>query len=90
MSYPSIGMPDLLPKGEKWNAATIEKLLRGGHHIYFDDLPDTFIVARFVDGKFQFTDPYIVDQAGEDKVIYENESFPEFAAWVAFGNRDFV
>lgn len=97
MSYPFVGMPGILPEGQEWDAKTIEEQLRRGIHIYLEEeglKHDELYVVCYADGKFKITDPFI-RQPGDEapcsgKTLYENESFLEFAVWVAFYGRDFL
>jgi hypothetical protein len=85
MSYPSVGMSGILPDGVEWDAVTVEKLLRDGHHIYFEDPDDTpHYRAEFSGSKFR-----CVVQTSE-RVLFESGSFVEFAVWCAFMGRDFL
>lgn len=91
MSYPSIGMKGILPDGVEWNAESIERLFRRdgvGMHVYFEDT-DQLGVALFNHnvGKFQYT---LHMSHAEDRIVFESESFLEFAVWVAFFGRDFL
>lgn len=89
MSYPSIGMPGIVPE-DKWDAATLESMLRAGTtgngiHIFFED--DVRGVAKFDDGLFQFE---MWLENGDRKIVFKSASFLEFAVWCAFFGRDFL
>ena len=82
-----------------WDAAVVEKLLRDGHCIYFENPgvvvltgSEGFGIALFDDNKFQFVavknNPG--DELPHEEVQFESESFLEFSAWCAFMGRDFL
>ncbi len=86
-------MGDIIPgvgEWDAWNAAVIEKLLRDGHHIYFEDTEGPHGRAEFNSGLFQFIrDPRYAETEG-DILAKETDSFLEFAVWCAFMGRDFL
>ena len=93
MSYPYIGMPMIVP-GDKWDAKTVEELLRGGHHIFFEDAQGPIGTAKFEGGEFMFIGDQDLrnfpDSDEKDIRRFGSDSFLEFAAWCAFSGRSFL
>jgi len=83
-------MRGIIPGDPEWTASVIEKLLRDGHHIYFEDNVGPLGRAEFKDGLFKFIRDPLNTGGLEDIVAKETDSFLEFAAWAAFYGRDFL
>jgi hypothetical protein len=91
MSYPFIGLEGI--GYQKYDAATIERMLREGHRIYDDRFRNVGSggTSFFEDGKFKFEHPVFVEW--DDDPVQKTEefdSFVELAAFVAFYWMDFL
>lgn len=87
MSYPYVGLQGISPQYEPYDAARVEQMLRDGRPIYLShDAGDSNQpVALFVDGWFR-----VMVGKQHEVILYEAQSFLEFASWVAFYGCDYV
>lgn len=86
MSYPTIGMPGMVP-GDKWTPEAIEKLLRDGVHIYTED-NEAASAFSSTSGKFVFQ--LLPPHADGGRSRWEFDTFLELAVFVAFMGKDFL
>ena len=88
MSYPYIGMTDVLPPDKQWNAAGIEWMLRNGSHIYLEE-EEPHQVVYFGEGrKNPATGKFHIEELKEwplgKNALYTTDSFVELASHIAF------
>jgi hypothetical protein len=97
MSYPTIGMPGIVP-GNKWTPKTIEKLLRNGVHVFVDGDGDGTAAYNAATKRFEYTctvadgiDPaYPLKPLGTKPFVKAFATFLELATWLAFMGKDFL